>query len=255
MDGNTVAAEGAVLEVHIRHLNVRLNPAVEPAGSASEFPHVVHVVIVKSNLVVAFRAAHGHIVETVFLKGLTVAFHAISPNFPRIVLQGKCSRLFVIHEDSHILVHHFGDFLVDEIRLSVSLNLVFLNVGHTQVLRRELLIDLRQIPLVGFEDQVIPVHTTQHGRIPNHGGSHAGNQIGALQVGGYLLSGCPKRVHNQVIGGGFSIGSGDEQGPLRIHMGEMGNEVLLQLQCKSSGNIGSVLSQKPAQEQAELRPP
>ena len=128
-----------------------------------KFSDIVNVVIVEINLIATLGAGHCDVIELVLDERILCLVNAVVNNVVGEILKGLCSRLTVIEEKSHILVENFSEFLNNVVWLAVTLNLILLKIGDTNLLGRDVAVNPLKGTLVNFKREVFRLHLSREG--------------------------------------------------------------------------------------------
>ena len=113
-------------------------------------------------------------------------------------------------------------------------------VGDAHVTAGQDLADEGEAALVGLEDQQILREGAAEGGVFDQSGGHAAHHVGALQIGGNGLAGGVEDVIEQVGGGGFAVGAGDEDHLVIVDIFEVLHKVGHELQRNLAGSAAAL---------------
>ena len=146
-----------------------------------ETADTVCIVVIEIHLMVADRTGFGGI-GLVLHEGFPVLFGPEIDRVFRIFFEGLASRLVVIQEQPDLGLHNRSDLFHDKRRISVSLDLILLEIHDHDVRCRKLRIDKRKVAFVRFEYEVIRIEPSVHIRFLREARRKTRQQVRAFEV-------------------------------------------------------------------------
>lgn len=115
--------------------------------------------------------------------------------------------------------HGFGDLSQDNIRVAIAHHLIPEQIVHQEHIQRDLGKDNGGKAFVHFQHHEVTADPTAQGTVFQQGGGNTGSQIGALGVVDDGIAILPEDMGHQVLGGGFSVGTGHSDDlSIKLHL-------------------------------------
>ena len=114
-----------------------------------------------------------------------------------------------------------------------------MDVGHQQVARGQLFADDGQKTLVRLQQQDVSFEPAVPAGLLEQGGDHAAFQIGAFEIAHHAAARGKQGVGDEVGGGGFAVGAGDEDGVFPGHALDMAQQLRVHFQGHHAGEAGA----------------
>ena len=201
---------------------------------------VVDIVFVENDRFVADRTRHGHREEIVlFIEGRTVLVDAVSHTLSCRTSQAQSVRLIAVDIERHIVIQRRCDLSPDDVRFTVSLHLILLDVGHADVLRRQLFPDDRQKPLVCLKEHYIRLQTSAEADVFQKRHDSSADEVGSRKIDGGLDSRRFKDMSHEICRRTLAVGARDKNGVVRVQSFDMADERRVYFNCNRARKIRS----------------
>ena len=103
---------------------------------------------------------------------------------------------------------------------------------------RKLCPDEFEEPLVGLHDHIFVLEAAAQGAVGDQRRCHAGEQVGAHEIGRHRAPGVLQHVMDHIGAGALAVGAGDEHRLGRIQALDVGHKLRVQLQGQLARQVG-----------------